>query len=304
VSTPANRARPTDVPRLHRLQSASSRKTDNRPATLCDYLPMLDAVLLTIAIIGYAAGSTLLLLAAFGVRNDPPLRALACGIAALTAHAGLLFLPTLAGAAISTTFFSALSLVAWAMSAVMTITNARTRARVLLAMIWPIALLAAAADALSPATSPDTISGWQIRLHVVIALSAYALLSIAALQAIVVAWQERSLRRKHMSLSLRALPPLSAMEELLFQYIVAGFALLTLTVLSGALFIDDWMAQHLVHKTVLTLFAWVVFGMLIFGRWRFGWRGRIAVNWTLIGMGVLLLGFFGSKFVLEMVLGR
>ncbi len=265
---------------------------------------MLDAALLTIAIVGYAAGSTLLLLAAFGVRNDPPLRALACGTAALTAHAALLFLPTLAGAAISTTFFSALSLVAWAMSAVMTITNARTRARVLLAMIWPIALLAAAADALSPAASPDTVSGWQIRLHVVIALSAYALLSIAALQAIVVAWQERSLRRKHMSLALRALPPLSAMEELLFQYIVAGFALLTLTVLSGALFIDDWMAQHLVHKTVLTLFAWVVFGMLIFGRWRFGWRGRIAVNWTLIGMGVLLLGFFGSKFVLELVLGR
>jgi ABC-type uncharacterized transport system permease subunit len=284
--------------------SASWRKTDNRPAALCDYLAMLDAVLLTIAIVGYAAGSTLLLLAAFGVRNDPPLRALACGAAALTAHAGLLFLPTLTGAAISTTFFSALSLVAWAMSAVMTITNARTRARVLLAMIWPIALLAAAADALSPATSPDTVSGWQIRLHVVIALSAYALLSIAALQAIVVAWQERSLRRKHMSLALRALPPLSAMEELLFQYIVAGFALLTLTVLSGALFIDDWMAQHLVHKTVLTLFAWVVFGMLIFGRWRFGWRGRIAVNWTLIGMGVLLLGFFGSKFVLELVLGR
>lgn len=265
---------------------------------------MIDAILLTIAVLGYAAGSTLLLLVAYGVRSDSPRLALACGIAALVAHAGLLFLPTLAGAALSTNFFSALSLVAWAMATVMTITGARTRARVLLAMIWPIALLSAAAGTLSPQAPAETISGWQIRLHVVIALSAYALLSIAALQALVVAWQERSLRRKHLSLTLRALPPLSAMEELLFQYIVAGFSLLTLTVLSGALFIEDWMAQHLVHKTVLTLLAWVVFGMLIFGRWRFGWRGRTAVNWTLVGMGVLLLGFFGSKLVLELVLAR
>lgn len=265
---------------------------------------MLDAVLLAIAVLGYAAGSTLLLLAAFGVRSDHSRWALACGVAALLAHAGLLFVPTLSGAALSTTFFSALSLVAWAMAMVMTITSARSRARVLLAMIWPIALLSAAAGALTPQTPVGAISGWQIRLHVVIALSAYALLSIAALQALVVSWQERSLRRKHLSLTLRALPPLSAMEELLFQYIVAGFALLTLTVLSGALFIEDWMAQHLVHKTVLTLLAWVVFGMLIFGRWRFGWRGRTAVNWTLVGMGVLLLAFFGSKLVLELVLAR
>jgi ABC-type uncharacterized transport system permease subunit len=265
---------------------------------------MLDLILLTIAVIGYAAGSTLLLLAAFGVRDYQEPWALACGCAALVAHAGLLFLPTLAGAALSTNFFSALSLVAWAMATVMTVTSARSRARVLLAMIWPIALLAAAAGALSAQTPVVTISGWQIRLHVVIALSAYALLSIAALQALVVAWQERSLRRKHLSTILRALPPLSAMEELLFQYIIAGFALLTLTVLSGALFIEDWMAQHLVHKTVLTILAWIVFGMLVFGRWRFGWRGRTAVNWTLAGMGVLLLAFFGSKLVLELVLGR
>jgi ABC-type uncharacterized transport system permease subunit len=64
------------------------------------------------------------------------------------------------------------------------------------------------------------------------------------------------------------------------------------------------MAQHLVHKTVLTIIAWVVYGVLVYGRWRFGWRGRTAVRWTLTGMGVLLLAFFGSKFVLEILLGR
>jgi len=276
------------------------------PATpwLCDDQTMLETILLTIVVLGYAAGSTLLLLDAFGVRREPAWLALGAGVVALIAHAGLIFLPAMAGQPLSTNFFHALSLVSWAMATVMTVTSARNRARVLLAMIWPIALLAAVAAALSQAPPADAISGWQIRLHVVIALSAYALLSIAALQALVVAWQEGALRRKHFSATLRALPPLSAMEELLFQYIVAGFAMLTLTVLSGALFIDDWMAQHLVHKTVLTLLAWVVFGGLIFGRWKFGWRGRTAVNWTLVGMLVLLLAFFGSKFVLEIVLGR
>ncbi|MFO1496629.1 MAG: cytochrome c biogenesis protein CcsA [Lysobacterales bacterium] len=265
---------------------------------------MLELILLTLAVLGYLGGATLLLMQALGARDVGEIGALAAGGVALLAHAGLLFVPAFSGSALSTHFVGALSLVAWAMAAVMTLTQARSRARVLLATIWPIAALSAALDAILPNPPGEGIGGWQIRLHVVIALSAYALLSIAALQALAVAWQERSLRRKRFSLMLRALPPLSAMEELLFQYIVAGFALLTLTILSGALFIENLLAQHLVHKTVLTVFAWLVFGMLIFGRWRFGWRGRTAVRWTLIGMGVLLLAFFGSKFVLEVLLQR
>jgi len=80
--------------------------------------------------------------------------------------------------------------------------------------------------------------------------------------------------------------------------------LLTLTLLSGVLFVDNLFAQHLVHKTVLSIAAWFVFGILLFGRWRWGWRGRQAVRLTLLGMIVLLLAFFGSKFVLELVLKR
>jgi ABC-type uncharacterized transport system permease subunit len=86
--------------------------------------------------------------------------------------------------------------------------------------------------------------------------------------------------------------------------IAAGFVLLTLTLLSGVLFVDDLFAQHLVHKTVLSIAAWIVFGVLLFGRWRWGWRGRRAVQLTLAGMAILLLAFFGSKFVLEVILHR
>lgn len=264
---------------------------------------LLTSILLATAILGYSAGAAALLADALGQRAGLRRPALIGGGLALLAHAGLLFAPQTSGP-VSTDFFSALSLVAWAMAVVMTGTHARDRARVLLVAIWPVAALAVALDAFTPNDPATGIGNWQIRLHVVIALSAYSVLAIAALQALVVAWQEHNLRRKRLSPSLRLLPPLSAMEDLLFQFIVAGFALLTLTVLSGALFIEDWMAQHLVHKTVLTIVAWVVFGVLVYGRWRFGWRGRTAVRWTLSGMGVLLLAFFGSKFVLEILLGR
>lgn len=264
---------------------------------------MLSVLLLTVSILGYFGGAVALLADAVGQRVLLRRLAMAAGALALVAHAGLLFVPQTAGP-VSTDFFSALSLVAWAMAAVMTATHARDRVRLLLVAIWPVAALAVALDGFTPNDPRAGIGDWQIRLHVVIALSAYSVLAIAALQALVVAWQEHNLRRKRLSPSLRLLPPLSAMEDLLFQFIVAGFALLTLTVLSGALFIKDWMAQHLVHKTVLTIVAWVVYGMLVYGRWRFGWRGRTAVRWTLSGMGVLLLAFFGSKFVLEILLGR
>jgi len=80
--------------------------------------------------------------------------------------------------------------------------------------------------------------------------------------------------------------------------------LLTLTLLSGILFVDNLFAQHLIHKTVLSIAAWFVFGALLFGRWRYGWRGRRAVRMTLVGMALLLLAFFGSRFVLELVLQR
>jgi ABC-type uncharacterized transport system permease subunit len=99
-------------------------------------------------------------------------------------------------------------------------------------------------------------------------------------------------------------PPLSRLERQLFQLISVGFLLLTLTLISGVLFISNWSAQHLVHKTVLTVSAWLVFGTLLLGHWRFGWRGKQAAIATLAGMGLLALAFFGSKFVLEVILKR
>ena len=102
----------------------------------------------------------------------------------------------------------------------------------------------------------------------------------------------------------RRLPPLQTMERLLFQLIFFGFFLLSLTLVSGLLFVDNLFAQHLVHKTVLSFCAWLTFGLLLYGRLRHGWRGRTAVRWALSGYTVLVLAYFGSKLILEQVLGR
>jgi ABC-type uncharacterized transport system permease subunit len=94
------------------------------------------------------------------------------------------------------------------------------------------------------------------------------------------------------------------MEQVLFTTIHAGVVLLTLSVFSGLIFVDNVFAQHLVHKTVLSIIALFVFGVLLLGRWRFGWRGRKAIHWTLVGYGLLVLAYFGSRLVLEVVLQR
>lgn len=139
--------------------------------------------------------------------------------------------------------------------------------------------------------------------HILLSILAYSVLTIAAAQAILVAIQDKHLR-KHKRGLMHALPPLQTMETLLFGLIGIGFVLLSLAILSGFLTLDDLFAQHLAHKTLLTLAAWGVFAVLLAGRHWMGWRGPTAIRFTLWGFGLLLLGFYGSKLVLELILHR
>lgn len=145
-------------------------------------------------------------------------------------------------------------------------------------------------------------ASWQLEAHILLSVLAYGLLALAAFQAILLFIQERRLRKHQPGGLLRALPPLAVMENLLFQTLAAGFALLSLALFSGIIFIKDMFAQHLVHKTVLSIMAWLVFAILLWGRWQFGWRGRTAIRWTLGGFALLVLAYFGSKLVLEVFL--
>ncbi len=138
--------------------------------------------------------------------------------------------------------------------------------------------------------------------HLILSLLAYGTLTLAAVQAFLVGCQESQLRHKRIGLLTRFLPALQPMERLLFHLLQVGFVLLTLDIISGALFSEQIFGQPLTfdHKTVLSLFAWIVFGLLLWGHRRYGWRGRAAVQWTLSGYGLLLLAYFGVRVILEL----
>lgn len=144
------------------------------------------------------------------------------------------------------------------------------------------------------------------KVHLLISLLAYSLFTIAAVHAVLMALAERRLHGHALSRILEKLPPLLAMEALLFRIITAGFVLLTLSILSGVMFSEELFHKPLQfsHKSLFALLSWGIYAALLGGRRIYGWRGRTAILWTLAGFAMLLLAYLGSKFVLEIILQR
>ena len=138
--------------------------------------------------------------------------------------------------------------------------------------------------------------------HILTSIIAYSILALAALQAILLSIQNKFLHAHQPGGIIKLMPPLRNMEVLLFEVIVVGFIALTVSLGSGLVFLENMFAQHLVHKTILSILAWFVFLILLIGHWKLGWRGRTALRWTLSGFASLMLAYFGSKFVLEIIL--
>jgi ABC-type uncharacterized transport system permease subunit len=169
-------------------------------------------------------------------------------------------------------------------------------------------LLLAALIALLTGPSADIGGGsgftWQLQAHILSSIFAYGLLTVGAIVAVYALFQDRRLRAGKLSAMNHLFAPLETTEKLLFGITAAGFAGLTITIISGAMFVDDFFAQHLVHKTALSLLALVLFGILLLGRVFAGWRGRRAIYLYLGGFVILCLAYFGSRFILEEVLQR
>jgi ABC-type uncharacterized transport system permease subunit len=141
------------------------------------------------------------------------------------------------------------------------------------------------------------------QIHIILSLAAYCVLLMAAVQALFLRLQIREL--KHHTIHrfwVNKLPSLQSMESLLFDMLLVGFVLLSIALGIGFIYVQDLMAQHIVHKTVFSLLSWLLFGVLLFGNWRAGWRGKRAANITIYAFILLAIGFVGSKFVLEMLL--
>lgn len=231
--------------------------------------------------------------------------ALALGWGAALLHAMILAQTVFQSTGLNLAFFNALSFTGWLVGVVLLATAMVRPVENLGIAVFPFVALMLALGLWFPSERIVADTGqWPLELHILIATLAYALLTLAAVQAGLLAVQEYRLRQRQPGGFLRGMPPLTTMESLLFQMIGAGFILLSITLLSGLFFLHDWFTQHLVHKATLSFIAWGVFGVLLWGRWRFGWRGRTAIRWTLSGFAVLLLAYFGSKLVLELILRR
>jgi ABC-type uncharacterized transport system permease subunit len=226
------------------------------------------------------------------------------GLIAVILHAVVLYQTMVTPEGLNLGFFHAGSLITWLMSLTLllaAITNPVENLGVFLLPLTAIVLL------LSQIFPVDHIVVTQhaieIKMHILMSILASSLISIAAVHAILLAIQESHLRNRHPGGFIRALPPMQTMEALLFQMIGLGFFLLSLSLITWIIYLEDMFEQHVVHKTVLSIAAWIVFATLLWGRWKFGWRGMTAIRWTLGGFVILALAYFGSKWVIEIILG-
>lgn len=202
---------------------------------------------------------------------------------------------------------NAISAILWLTVLIYWVGNFFQRLEGLQSLVMPVAAVAVLLPAVFPPLNPLPNTEFSaFKIHLLIALLAYSLFTIASLHVLLMALLERRLHDGALPRMLQKMPPLLTMETLLFRIIWAGFIVLTLTLASGVIYSEELFgkAAKFNHKTVFGVLSWLIFAALLFGRHIYGWRGRVAVRWTLAGFLALVLAYIGSKFVLEVILGR
>lgn len=198
------------------------------------------------------------------------------------------------------------SLVCWLITVSVTITALSTPTILLLPVVYSFAALMQLAVLLLPHSIQIQHFGDNISLlvHIMVAFIAYAILIMATLYSFQVHYISNKLKQKNLSMLNNGMPPLIQAEALQFRLLLAGTILLGLTLLSGVVFTDTWLTSNNLHKNVLSSLGFLVFLALCWGHARLGWRDRTAVSLSAIGSILLTLGYFGSRFVKEVILGR
>ena len=228
-------------------------------------------------------------------------------LAPLVLHGYTLYDSIFAGAGLNFGVGSAVSSIVWLTAVIYWVSGFFYRLEGLQTLVAPVAAVAVLLPLVFPSLRP--LANTELpafKAHISIAMLAYSLLTIAALHALLMAVVEHRLHHPAMPTVMTNLPPLLTMETLLFRVIWVGFILLTLTLISGIVFSEEVFGQPLkfTHKTLFGIISWCVFAALLAGRQFYGWRGRIAIRWTIAGFIILLLAYLGSKFVLEVILRR
>jgi ABC-type uncharacterized transport system permease subunit len=230
--------------------------------------------------------------------------ALVFAVAAILFHGQLLGNEIFRDTGLHLSSAAAISVIGWQLALIALLGALEPSLRGMAAGLLALAALASAATIVSPSNATGAQLSWQIQAHIVISMFAYGLLTVGAIVALYALVQDRRLRSGRLSAGNHLFAPLETTEKMLFGITATGSAVLLLAVVSGFAFVDNLFAQHLVHKTALSMLALALFGILVAGRQFAGWRGKRAVYLYLWGFGFLCLAYFGSRIILEQVLGR
>lgn len=256
-----------------------------------------------IAVIFYLGAWALLLHFALRRENLKPSRVLLIIAIGALAHSISVFSAIKTPTGYSFGFFSVASLIFFAINVIVATSSIRKPLHNLFLLLLPLSILAILLSILFDAsTKAETNLSTGIVIHILFSVLAYAIFTIASFHALLLAYQNHKLKNKHPRGVMGLLPPLQTMETLLFELVWAGEILLSLALITGSLFLEDMFAQHLAHKVVLSILAWLIYAILLFGRHVLAWGGTAAIKWAIGGFAVLATAYFGSKFVLEFVL--
>lgn len=256
-----------------------------------------------IAVIFYLGAWAILLHFALRRETLKPSRVLWITALGLGFHGVAVYLSLVTKSGYQFGFFKVPSLFMWVINGIVLLSSLRKPLHNLFLALLPFSIIAILVGLIfeSPVATAEHRSPG-LMTHILLSILAYSLLTIASLQALLLAYQNKQLKGKHPKGVIGLLPPLQTMETLLFELVWTGEILLTLSILSGVIFIEDMFAQHLAHKTVFSILSWVIYAILLWGRHTIGWRGSAAIRWTLGGFVALMLAYFGSKLVLEVIL--
>lgn len=220
---------------------------------------------------------------------------------AILLHLITLYQPLLFNESLYLAFFSAASHISLITSIILFVTTCKHKMDVLGLFVLPITALFLLLSIHYTPNKATSLDG-ALAAHVLLSLLAYGTLLLATVQATVLYLQNKLLHNHQTNQLTQSLPALQDMEKLLFHMIFTGVILLTASLMSGFIFLDDLFGKHVLHKTVLSMTAWIVYTTLLIGHWKQGWRGRKATHLTFAAFALLVLAFFGSKFVYEFLL--
>lgn len=278
-----------------------------RQASFAEFLNMNGLLLLLSVLYALLSGLVWRRWQRAGSAPYPVQRELAALLPIMLLHTALVWIPLTQQQSLAVGLGDALVLVSWLMVLLYGLGSFFYSLKGLQLLLYPCIAAALLLAWIFPGRhAAYPVSNLPFMLHVSASLLAYSLFAITALLAVLILFVNRQLHRHRISAFTAAMPPLLSIEKMMFQGLWAGFILLTVAVLSGTVFAEAVFGAPaaFTHKTVFGMASWLIYAVILFRRHTRAWRGKKAAQWMLAAFACLMLAYIGSKFVLEVLLGR